>query len=228
LTAFSLQVFGSPPIEAALLRLFRVKQQLLDLHPFNQLFNAVNGWLICDPRRQHAVMLDFPVKLDALSTHNRRLKSRRQATGRLYLMTTESLFCSKLRSILYWFRNHAAFVYLMGDGSGLLLGYRAYQSEAAPKLYTVAMCENLGLGEGLFIVGTHKRLVPIEVTVIAYSVSAVVRHYRGACKPGDVSHCCMCAAVSACRARRMSLSRSIPGGVPLASLRRRFACSSRR
>jgi hypothetical protein len=58
---FSLQVFGSPPIEAALLRLFRVKQQLLSLHPLNQMLDPIKDWLICDPRRQQAVMLDFPV-----------------------------------------------------------------------------------------------------------------------------------------------------------------------
>jgi hypothetical protein len=139
------------------------------------------------------------------------------------------LFNQKLRSAACWFRNHAAFVYLMGDGSGPLAGYRAYQPESAPKLYTLASArENLGLGDGLFIVGTHKRLVPAEMTVISHCVGAILRHHRGACRPEDVSHLSMCAAVSACRAWRMSFSRSTPGGVPLASLRRRFACSSRR
>jgi hypothetical protein len=156
---------------------------------------------------------------------------RRQPTSHLlsYDGGRAILFNRKLRSAACWFRNHAAFVYLMGDGSGPLARYRAYQPESAPKLYTLAIArENLGFGNGLLIVGARKRFAPVEVTVIAYGVSAVVRHYRGACRPGDVSHCCMCAAVSACRAWRMSFSRSTPGGVPLASLRRRFACSSRR
>jgi hypothetical protein len=51
----------SYPTEAALLRLFRVKQQLLSLHPLNQLFDAIKDWLICDSRRQQTVMLDFTV-----------------------------------------------------------------------------------------------------------------------------------------------------------------------
>jgi hypothetical protein len=51
----------SYPTEAALLRLFRVKQQLLSLHPLNQLFDPIKDWLICDPRRQQTVMLDFTV-----------------------------------------------------------------------------------------------------------------------------------------------------------------------
>ena len=47
----------------------------------------------------------------------------------------------------------------------------------------------------------------------------------GGRRPGDVSHSLMCAAVSACRARRTSVSRSIPGGAPSASRRRRAASS---
>jgi hypothetical protein len=66
------------------------------------------------------------------------------------------------------------------------------------------------------------------VTVIAYSVSAVIGHHRGARKLGDISHSLMRAAVSACRARRISRSRSIPGWVPFASFRRRCASSIRR
>jgi hypothetical protein len=54
------------------------------------------------------------------------------------------------------------------------------------------------------------------------------RDYLGACRPGEESHSLMCAAVSACRASRMSRSRSIPGGVPRASFRRRSACSAKR
>jgi ATP-dependent DNA ligase len=38
--------------------------------------------------------------------------------------------------------------------------------------------------------------------------------YFGACNPGDESHSRIWAAVSACRALRISMSRSIPGGVP--------------
>jgi hypothetical protein len=50
----------------------------------------------------------------------------------------------------------------------------------------------------------------------------------GARRPGDVSHCSMWTAVSACRALRSSRSRSMPGGVPRASFRRRCAWSVRR
>jgi len=50
----------------------------------------------------------------------------------------------------------------------------------------------------------------------------------GARRPGDVSHCSIWAAVSACRALRSSRSRSMPGGVPRASFRRRSAWSVRR
>jgi hypothetical protein len=35
------------------------------------------------------------------------------------------------------------------------------------------------------VVGAHTRVVPIEMTVIVYSVSAVIRHHRGACRPGE-------------------------------------------
>jgi hypothetical protein len=68
--------------------------------------------------------------------------------------------------------NHAAFVYLVGDGLGRLLRYRSYQPGSAPKLHTMALRNNLGLRNGRFIVGAHQRLVPIEVTVIAHSVGA--------------------------------------------------------
>jgi len=50
----------------------------------------------------------------------------------------------------------------------------------------------------------------------------------GDCNPLDDSHWLMWEAVSAWRARRKSLSRSMPGGVPRASLRRRPASSSNR
>ena len=50
----------------------------------------------------------------------------------------------------------------------------------------------------------------------------------GARRPGDVSHCSMWTAVSACRALRSSRSRSMPGGVPRASFRRRCAWSVKR
>ena len=57
----------------------------------------------------------------------------------------------------------------------------------------------------------------------------LTRHvYLGACRPGEESHSLMCAAVSACRASRMSRSRAMPGGVSRASVRRRSACSVKR
>jgi hypothetical protein len=41
--------------------------------------------------------------------------------------------------------------------------------------------------------------------------------YLGGCKPGYVSHSLMCEPVSACRALRISASRTAPGGSNLAS-----------
>jgi hypothetical protein len=46
---------------ADLLRLLRVKRRLLSLHALNQMVDPIKGWLICDPGRQHTVMLDFGV-----------------------------------------------------------------------------------------------------------------------------------------------------------------------
>ena len=60
---------------------------------------------------------------------------------------------------------------------------------------------------------------------IATSVSIF---QRGGWRPTEESHSCICEAVSACRARRIILSRSMPGGVPLASCRRRSASWARR
>ena len=84
------------------------------------------------------------------------------------------------------FWEHAALAYLVGDDFGRMLGYRTDHPGSAPKLHTVTLRKTLGLGDGLFIVGAHQRFVSIEVTVIAYTVSAVIRHqerhtltYRG-------------------------------------------------
>ena len=126
------------------------------------------------------------------------------------------------------FWEHAALAYLVGDDFGRMLGYRTDHPGSAPKLHTVTLRKTLGLGDGLFIVGAHQRFVSIEVTVIAYTVSAVIRHHRAARRPGDVSHSLKRAAVAACRARRISRSRSIPGWVPFASFRRRCASWIRR
>jgi hypothetical protein len=60
------------------------------------------------------------------------------------------------------------------------------------------------------------------MAVIAECVRAVLVHWGG-CSPGDEIHSPMRAAVSACLARRIRSSRLIPGGVPRASSRRRFA-----
>jgi len=54
------------------------------------------------------------------------------------------------------------------------------------------------------------------------------RHYFGGCCPGELSHSLMCEPVSACRARRISRSRSTPWGVPRASLRSFAASLARR
>jgi hypothetical protein len=54
------------------------------------------------------------------------------------------------------------------------LGIESQQPGAAPQIYAVSLRKNLRLGDGLFIVGAHKRFVSAEVTSIAYSVSAIV------------------------------------------------------
>jgi hypothetical protein len=53
---------------------------------------------------------------------------------------------------------------LGGDGSAR---HRFYKSGPAPKLYTVALRQILGLRDSLFIVGANQRFEPREVTVIA-------------------------------------------------------------
>ena len=62
----------------------------------------------------------------------------------------------------------------------------------------------------------------------ASAVKALFDHHIGARKPRDESHSVIWEALSACRALRRSRSRSMPGGVPLASLRRRCASSFKR
>jgi hypothetical protein len=103
---------------------------------------------------------------------------KQPATSYLMTATGAILFQSNYGRLPRWFRNHAAFVYLVGDGSGRLLGYREYQPGSVPNLYTVALRKNLGFRDGLFIVGARQRLVASEVTVIAHSVSAILRHHR--------------------------------------------------
>jgi hypothetical protein len=44
--------------------------------------------------------------------------------------------------------------------------------------------KHLGLLDSLFIVGARKWFESIEATVIAYRVSAILWHHRGACRPG--------------------------------------------
>jgi hypothetical protein len=73
-------------------------------------------------------------------------------------------------------------------------------------------------------------IVTMVVTTIgpANIATSVSIFQRGGWRPGEESHSCICEAVSACRAWRMSLSRITPCGVPRASLRRRSACSLKR
>jgi hypothetical protein len=52
--------------------------------------------------------------------------------------------------------------------------------------------------------------------------------YVGRLRPGELIHSFMRPPISACLARRISLSRSTPGGVPWACFRRRCASSARR
>ena len=59
-----------PPTEAALLRLLRVKCCLLSLHPLNQMFDPIKDRLIRDAGRHETVMLNLPVDLVALLTHD--------------------------------------------------------------------------------------------------------------------------------------------------------------
>lgn len=74
---------------------------------------------------------------------------------------------------------------LVGDGSAR---HRFYKSGPAPKLYTVALRQILGLRDSLFIVGANQRFEPREVTVIAHCVQAIFQPHVGARKPGEVSH----------------------------------------
>jgi hypothetical protein len=98
---------------------------------------------------------------------------------------TAILFQANRRCLFCWLRHQATFVDLVGDGSGR---HRTYHSRPAPKLYTGALRQIPGLRDGFFIVGAYQRLEPREVTVIAHSVQAIIRHHVGACKPGEVSH----------------------------------------
>jgi hypothetical protein len=58
-------------------------------------------------------------------------------------------------------------------GFGRLPGYRSDQPGSAPKLDIVAFQKNQGPRDRFFVVGAGKRLVSVEVTVIARSVSAI-------------------------------------------------------
>jgi hypothetical protein len=101
-------------------------------------------------------------------------------------MTTTALFCFNRNyvGLRRGFWEHAALAYLVGDDFSRLPGGRADQPGSAPKLYTVMLGKNLRLGDSLFIVGAHKRFIPVEMAVITYRVSAILWHYRGACRPG--------------------------------------------
>ena len=55
------------------------------------------------------------------------------------------------------------------------------------------------------------------MSVMSDDVGAILTHL-GDAKPGDISHSVRCDAVSACRARRITSSRSLPGGRLLAYL----------
>jgi hypothetical protein len=139
-----------------------VKCGLLGLHLLYQFLDSIKDWLIRDAGRHGTVMFDFTVEFDTLFTHGTRLKvTGGKQTGHLlsYDGGRAILFQPNYDRLSCGLRNHAALVYLMGDGSGRLPGHRAYQPGSAPKLYTVALRKNLGLRDGLFIVGARQRLV---------------------------------------------------------------------
>jgi hypothetical protein len=171
-----------------------MKCGLLSLHPFNQFLDPIKHGLIRDAGRHVLVMLDLAVEFVALVTHGTHLKvtgGKQPAT--CYLMNAAGLFCFNqiTGGLRRWFRDHAASLYLVGDGSGRLLGQRAYQHWSAPKLDRILARKALGLSDGLAIISANHRLIPDEVPLRSHHVSAVFWHHRGACKPGDVSHSCM-------------------------------------
>jgi hypothetical protein len=127
----------------------------------------------------------------AKGTHLKVTGGKQPAT--CYLMNAAGLFCFNqiTGGLRRWFRDHAASLYLVGDGSGRLLGQRAYQHWSAPKLDRILARKALGLSDGLAIISANHRLIPDEVPLRSHHVSAVFWHHRGACKPGDVSHPCM-------------------------------------
>jgi len=96
-----------------------------------------------------------------------------------------------------------------------------HEAFAAPQFDVVAVYQLL-CPQGCIIVAiAYEGARGLDVPVVAHREDAVLVHL-GDCSPGDEIHS-LRAAVSACLARRSRSSRLKPAGVPLASLRRRFA-----
>ena len=90
--------------------------------------------------------------------------------------------------LLRRFRDHAAFVYLVGHGSGRLRGQRAYQRWSAPKFDRILARKALGLFEGLAVISASQRLIPDEVPIRPHHVNAIFWHHRGVRVLGNDSH----------------------------------------
>lgn len=73
-----------------------------------------------------------------------------------------------------------------------------------------------------------QRLRKLTILLAASHMGLVAVYYVGARKPGDRSHSLKCEPASARRALRIRRWRSMPGGVPRASLRSRSAWMPRR
>jgi hypothetical protein len=102
-----------------------------------------------------------------------------------------------------------------------------HEAVAAPKLNVVAINQLFCPHRSISIAIGSECTEAGGVAVFVEDVGAVFAHF-GDANPREASHSVICEAVSACRALRIRSLRSIPGGVPCASLRRLFACSCRR
>jgi hypothetical protein len=89
-----------------------------------------------------------------------------------------------------------------------------YLTVALPKLDVMAINKLLGLLFGVSIVAAFEWNRIEEMPIHTDNIDAILCHHRGVRGLGDDNHSSILAAVSACWARRMSLSRSTPAGVP--------------
>jgi hypothetical protein len=97
-----------------------------------------------------------------------------------------------------------------------------HEAVSAPQFNIVAVYQLLCPDNGIAVSCACERTGGGNMAIIAEYVHAVLVHLGG-CNPGDEIHSAMRAEVSACLARRIRSSRLIPGSIPRASSRRRFA-----